>query len=186
MPSQLRTFALALLLCTGCDAGSPRVGSPGLEPPHGPDDAGVPGAGQGGGMDTTGGAAGATGSPTTGTGGGVGQAAGGAGGSGVPGGTGAITDPGGDAGAADAGPDGGALSFSELHAAELMKDCQETVNCLLQRDEPLEADPLAACLEDSARALAGDESRQASFLANVARCRAFVVCDYYDCATTPP
>ena len=87
----------------------------------------------------------------------------------------------------DAGPlpDAGDPTFSTLHAAELMMDCQETVNCFLQRDEQLEADPLAACLADSAVVLdSGDAEDQARFLANFERCKAFIVCDYYDCATS--
>jgi len=184
--------ALALWLCTSCDAGKPRTGTPGLEPPHGTEDASVPAAGQTGGTGTTSGGAG-SGGPIVGTGGGSAAGAGGAGGQGTSGGGGAFGNAGSsgvmeplDAGAADGGlSDGGALSFSELHAAELMKDCKETVSCFLQRDEQVEPDPLATCLEDSAALLDSDPALQASFLANVARCSAFLICDYYDCASMP-
>ena len=189
MPSYLRASVLALLLCTACDAGKPQTGSPGLEPPHGVDGAAgvAPAAGQGaGGMGMTAGSAG-TGTPSSGGAAGAAGAGGalatGGGGASGNAGMGAILDP----GASDGGlADGGAQSFSELHATELMKDCTETVQCSVQRDEPLEADPIASCLEDSAAALDADPSRQAAFLATVARCSALVVCDYVNCATTPP
>jgi hypothetical protein len=191
MPSYLRAGALALLLCTGCDAGKPRAGSPGLEPPHGVDGAaaGAPAAGQAGGAAPIPGGGAGMGTPSS-SGGGTGGAlaTGGVGGMGASGngGMSAAMEPA-DAGTSDAGlVDGGAQSFSELHAAELTKDCHETVQCSLQRDEQLEANPMAACLEDSAALLDADPRRQADFLANVARCSALIVCDYVGCATTPP
>lgn len=103
------------------------------------------------------------------------------------------SDPATDAGtvttAGNAGSSGGAgsdstdePSFSEQHAAEIQKDCSESVNCLLQRDEQLEQNPFEECIADSSDALDGDERRQAAFLTNYERCKAYVVCDYYDCA----
>jgi hypothetical protein len=86
----------------------------------------------------------------------------------------------------DGGVDAGGRTFSELHEAELTKDCQESVQCLMQRAEPLEPDALSACLEDSAILLDGNEALHARFLANVERCRDLVVCDYYDCAISAP
>jgi hypothetical protein len=79
------------------------------------------------------------------------------------------------------GEDGNA-NFSKDYAAELQKDCNETVRCLQQRDEMIEDDPFNECLKDSARHLDGDAERQESFLANYNRCSQFIVCDYYDCA----
>jgi hypothetical protein len=75
-------------------------------------------------------------------------------------------------------------SFSDLHATEIQKDCSESVTCFLQRDEQLADDPFEACVADSSTALDGDERLQAAFLANYERCKAYVVCDYYDCATS--
>lgn len=188
MPSLLRAGALALVLCAACDVGSPRgpsIGSPGLEPPHATDDAGSPMAEPDG--ETGGGDVGAMVPPAAGT----------TGGGSPPGsaGSGSLDGAGGSAGAVgpgavlvDAGvsPDAGGVIFSELHGAELTKDCQETVLCRLQRDEPLEDDTMAACLEASAALLDTDESVQAAFLANVERCQHLVACDYYDCTLSPP
>lgn len=132
--------------------------------------------------DTGGNVGGAAGSGTT-TGGGSFPTAG-AGGATASAGSSAEPVDMGDAGlSADAGDP----TFSTQHTAELMKDCQETVACHLQRGEQLPPDPVAACLEDSAAALdAADAEQQATFLATLERCTAFVVCDYFSCATSPP
>ena len=193
MPQLLRACALVFLVCAACDAGSePRVGSPGLEPPRSTDDGGLgedsdPGlsAGGAGSGSASAGTTGSSGTPPgAGTSGGAGMAASaGAGGNatGAGGAGGAMTSSDGGVNA-----DAGVVPFSELHQAEIMKDCSESVQCLLQRDEQLEPDPLNACLGDSAALLDENPQLQERFLTIVQRCSAFVVCDYYDCATSAP
>jgi hypothetical protein len=196
MSSRLGACVFALWLCASCDAGGPRVGSPGLEPPSGTDGSALPpgagttasgGSGTGGGAagnGAAGAAAGSAGSSGSGTTGGGSFPLAGAGGATAT--AGSAPEPV-DMGDAGLGADSGDPTFSTQHRAELMKDCQQSVACYMQRGEQLEPDPVAACLEDSAALLdAADAERQATFLATVERCAAFVVCDYYDCATSPP
>ena len=84
--------------------------------------------------------------------------------------------------AGSGGSSGGA--FSEQHAAEIQRDCNESVNCSIQRDEQLEENPFEKCIADSARALDGDQQLQVTFLANFERCKAFIVCDYFECVVS--
>jgi hypothetical protein len=195
MSSRLGACALALWLFLGCDASSPRVGSPGLEPPRSTDGSAMPPPGGAG--TTASGGSGTLGGGNAGAGGGnVGGAAGSGttgGGSFPLGGVGGATATAGSAAEpvdmTDAGlaTDPGDPTFSTQHMAELMKDCQETVACRGQRGEPLPADPVAACVEDTAAVLdAADAEQQATLLATIERCAALVVCDYYACATSPP
>jgi hypothetical protein len=79
--------------------------------------------------------------------------------------------------------DGGVETFSMQHADEIAKDCAESVTCAVMRDEPLEEDPLAECLRDTAAALDNASSDvRMRFLVNVERCRESSACQYYDCA----
>jgi hypothetical protein len=83
------------------------------------------------------------------------------------------------------GGDGdGNANFSKDYAAEIQKDCNESVQCFLQRDEQIEDDPFNECLKDSSAMLDGDAELQGRFLRNFNRCNMFVVCDYYDCASS--
>jgi hypothetical protein len=76
-------------------------------------------------------------------------------------------------------------TFSAEHEAEIRKDCQETLQCLAQGGQQLPDDAMAHCLIDSAAILdEGGAERQASFLSRFNRCSQFVVCDYYNCATS--
>ena len=76
----------------------------------------------------------------------------------------------------------GDQQFSQQHAAEIRKDCNETINCLLQRDEQVPEDPFNGCISASGKYLEGGQSRQMTFLNNYARCSQFIFCDYLDCA----
>jgi hypothetical protein len=82
------------------------------------------------------------------------------------------------------GGDGGNANFSKDYAAEIGKDCKETVNCALQRDEQVENDPFNECLKDTSHLLDGDAELQEQFLTNYGRCSQFIVCDYFECATS--
>lgn len=82
------------------------------------------------------------------------------------------------------GDDEGNANFSTDFAGEIQKDCNESVRCFQQRDQQLEADPFNECIKDSSAKLDGDADRQASFMANYNRCSNFIVCDYYDCASS--
>jgi len=82
------------------------------------------------------------------------------------------------------GGDGGNANFSKDYAAEISKDCKESVNCFLQRDEQVEADPFNECIKDTSKALDADADLQDTFLTNYGRCSNFIVCDYYECATS--
>jgi hypothetical protein len=88
-------------------------------------------------------------------------------------------------GAADAGGpkpfDPG--TFSGEHEAEIRKDCNETIQCQAQQGRELPDDPLETCLNAGAEILDRETERQASFLAKVARCESFVVCDYLNCVS---
>lgn len=78
----------------------------------------------------------------------------------------------------------GNMNFSQDYAAEIRKDCNESVNCFLQRDEQVEDDPFNECIKDSSNKLDGDAEQQEAFLTNFGRCSNFIVCDYYECATS--
>lgn len=92
-----------------------------------------------------------------------------------------VTDPG---GAGDGGTPGfDPASFSGMHLAEITDDCNKTIQCKAQRGEPLPSeDPIGVCVEQSARVLDSQPASQAAFLQDYARCRAFPVCDYVNCA----
>jgi hypothetical protein len=75
-------------------------------------------------------------------------------------------------------------TFSGDHEAEIRKDCNDTIQCQAQQGRQLPDDPLETCLNASAEILDRDSQRQASFLAKVARCETFVVCDYLNCVST--
>jgi hypothetical protein len=82
------------------------------------------------------------------------------------------------------GGDDGNANFATDYAAEIQKDCNESVRCFQQRDQQLEPDPFSECIKDSSAALEGNAEKQASFMANYNRCSNFIVCDYYDCASS--
>ncbi len=63
---------------------------------------------------------------------------------------------------------------------QLAYDCEQTVQCLLAMGQDVGADPVGSCMRSSAAAIDSESAAQA-FEANVARCSAFVVCDYYNC-----
>lgn len=108
----------------------------------------------------------------------AGGAAGGAAGVGAAGGANGGAD-------ADAGSDAGVLgpdSFGGMHVDDITYDCQQTVECQAQRGVSLPDDPVDDCVKATARLLGTGIERQQKFLANFARCRAQVVCAYYDCA----
>jgi hypothetical protein len=76
-------------------------------------------------------------------------------------------------------------TFSAEHEAEIRKDCNETLQCLAQQGQQLPDDPMEQCLIDSATVLdEGGAERQANFLSRFNRCSQYVVCDYYNCATS--
>jgi hypothetical protein len=75
-------------------------------------------------------------------------------------------------------------TFSGMHEAEIQKDCKESLQCMAQNSLELPDDPVNKCLHDSAAALEMSEERQMNFLRKYGRCSAYVVCDYYTCATS--
>lgn len=75
-------------------------------------------------------------------------------------------------------------TFSGQHEAEIRKDCMESLQCAAQRGMELPPDPMDKCVTESAQRLEDMEDKQESFLRNIGRCGNFVVCAYYDCATS--
>jgi hypothetical protein len=87
----------------------------------------------------------------------------------------------GSAAATDAGTAAGSFELPPEVTATIEFDCGETILCSAQRGQPLPANPLADCIENTARLLSADESRWPAYLAKAARCESYVACDYVDC-----
>lgn len=75
-------------------------------------------------------------------------------------------------------------TFSGMHQQEIMKDCAESLQCRVQIGMELPDDPMKACLEQSAERLESSSDIQQTFLRKFGRCMSYVVCDYYNCATS--
>jgi hypothetical protein len=87
------------------------------------------------------------------------------------------------------GDDGGGAAldpdtWSGMHVNQIQKDCNETVQCMNQRGEPLVEDPINNCVKATAKLLESDMVKRDQFISNNQRCAQFVVCQYYDCAIT--
>ena len=75
-------------------------------------------------------------------------------------------------------------TFTGMHQQEILKDCQESLQCRAQMGMELPEDPMNRCVQDSAERLEESTDRQDSFLRKFGRCSNYVVCDYYNCATS--
>ena len=75
-------------------------------------------------------------------------------------------------------------TFTGMHQQEILKDCQESLQCRAQMGMELPEDPMNQCVMDSAERLEESTDRQESFLRKFGRCSNYVVCDYYTCATS--
>ena len=82
------------------------------------------------------------------------------------------------------GGDDGGSGFSKEYAHEIAQDCSESVKCYLQNDKQLEDDPFNECIKDSSDKLNSDPAAQEKFLTSFGRCKQFIVCDYYTCASS--
>jgi len=75
-------------------------------------------------------------------------------------------------------------NFSSTYATEISEDCRQSVQCLAQRGQTTGPDPVQNCPKDTGAMLDGNAAAQMAFLTNYERCRQYVVCDYFDCATS--
>lgn len=73
-------------------------------------------------------------------------------------------------------------SFAGMNEDKIRYDCNQTVQCKVQRGEMLAEDPFEGCVQDTARVFETQPEKRSEFLTNFSRCSAFVVCEYTTCA----
>jgi len=73
-------------------------------------------------------------------------------------------------------------TFAGMNEDLIRYDCNQTVQCKVQKGEPLAEDPFETCVIDTAELLESQPQKQNEFLMNFNRCSAHVVCEYRSCA----
>jgi hypothetical protein len=87
-----------------------------------------------------------------------------------------------DAGSAGAASEDAGAGVPEDVRAKVEYDCQQTVQCRVQRGETLPPDPFAQCIANTIAQLQARGDGFAAYVEAVSACQQFVICDYISCA----